>query len=624
MEHETTRSPRGEYEHRQEDRRRRAAQLAWRERLLGNGRFLVFLIGLGMAALAFGMNLLSGWWLLAPVAVFSVLLLLHENVTRDLRRASQAVTYYRDGLARLAGEWIGKGRQGQRFLDEKHAYAADLDLFGSGSLFELLCTARTRTGEETLAGWLLHPASAAEIQARQAAVAELRPQLDLREDLALLGADMPVGVDFDAVASWGAAPPSLPFPAPGGGYGWGCWPRWIALVLGVLTVICAAGWALAAFHLLGSEFFFGWFFSQFRSLPFLVLLAVEGALAGALLTRVRQVLEAVEKRGRDLAMLARVLARLERGSFTSPRLRDLRERLNAADGVPPSQRIARLGSLIDSLNQRRNLLFAPVAYLLLWGAQHAYAFEAWRAASGKAVADWLRAVGEFEALCSLASYSFENPDDPFPEMATDAACYDGDGLRHPLLPNCVPNDLHLTGELRVLIVSGSNMSGKSTFLRTVGVNAVLALAGAPVRARRLRLSPLAAGATLRIQDSLQEGRSRFYAEVLRVRQLVDLSRGPLPLLFLLDEIFAGTNSHDRRIGAESVVRGLVDAGAVGLVTTHDLSLTHIAEQLGPRAANVHFADHFENGVMTFDYRLQPGVVRHSNALALMRAVGLDV
>ncbi len=446
------------------------------------------------------------------------------------------------------------------------------------------------------------------------AVAELRPQLDLREDLALLGADVPVGVDLDAVAAWGAAAPLL---APR-------WPRWIALILGVLTVLCGVGWAVAVFNLLGPDTLPGASFSRARSLPFLVLLAVEGAFAGVLLVRVRQVLGAVEQRGRDLAMLARVLARLERASFTSPRLRELRARLDAADGVPPSQRIARLGNLTDLLNSRRNLLFAPLAYLLLWGTQCAYAFEAWRAGSGKAVADWLRVVGAFEALCSLASYAFENPDDPFPEIATDGPCCDGDGLAHPLLPKCVPNDLRLMGDLRVLIVSGSNMSGKSTFLRTVGVNVVLALAGAPVRARRMRLSPLAVGATLRIQDSLQEGRSRFYAEILRVRQIVDLSRGPLPLLFLLDEIFAGTNSHDRRLGAESVVRGLAAAGAVGLVTTHDLSLTHIAEQLGPRAANVHFADHFENGVMTFDYQLQPGVVQHSNALALMRAVGLDV
>ena len=157
MESETRQAPRPEYEHRQEDRRLRAAQLARRERLLGNGRFVVFLIGVGMVYPAFGMNLFSGWWLLAPVAAFSVLLFVHENVTRNLQRAGQAAAFYRDGLARLAGAWKGKGRQGQRFLDEKHPYAADLDLFGSGSLFKLLCTARTRTGEETLAGWLLRP-----------------------------------------------------------------------------------------------------------------------------------------------------------------------------------------------------------------------------------------------------------------------------------------------------------------------------------------------------------------------------------------------------------------------------------------------------------------------------------
>ena len=433
MEVETKQSPRAEYERRQEDRRGRAARLAWRERLLGNGRFVVFLIGVAMTYPAFGMDLFSGWWLLAPVAVFSVLLFLHENVTRELRRAGQSAGFYRDGLARLAGAWKGKGRQGQRFLDEKHPYAADLDLFGSGSLFELLCTARTRTGEETLASWLLRPASADEVRRRQEAVAELRPQLDLREDLALLGADVPVGVDFDAVAAWGAAAPLL-VPR---------WPRWIALVLGVLTVICAAGWAIAVFHLLGPDTLPGAFFSQFRSLPFLFLLAAEGAFAGALLTRVRQVLGAVEQRGRDLAMLARVLARLERASFTSPRLRDCRR--GSTRPTACRRRSASPGSAIciDLLNSRRNMLFMPIAYLLLWGTQCAYAFEAWRAASGKAVGDWLRVVGEFEALCSLASYAFENPDDPFPEIATDGACCDGEGLAHPLLPKCVPNDLHL-------------------------------------------------------------------------------------------------------------------------------------------------------------------------------------
>jgi len=168
------------------------------------------------------------------------------------------------------------------------------------------------------------------------------------------------------------------------------------------------------------------------------------------------------------------------------------------------------------------------------------------------------------------------------------------------------------------------MSGKSTLLRTVGINAVLAFAGAPVRARRLRLSLLAVGATLRIQDSLQAGRSRFYAEITRVRELVDRARGPLPLLFLFDELFHGTNSHDRCVGAESVLAGLIDRGAIGLLTTHDLTLAQIGDRLAPRVANVHFEDQLVDGKMLFDYRMRPGVVQHSNALALMRAIGLEV
>jgi hypothetical protein len=346
--------------------------------------------------------------------------------------------------------------------------------------------------------------------------------------------------------------------------------------------------------------------------------------------RIHEVLRAVERRARDLGLLASLLSHIEQGSFSSPLLRKLQSELQrtagGGQGLMPSRRIARLGNLIELLDSRRNQLFAPIALLILWGTQIAYAIERWRAESGREIGHWLATVGEFEALCALASYAYENPEDPFPEIVLEGPLYEGRDLRHPLMPRTVmvPNDLQLSQDLRVLVVSGSNMSGKSTYLRTIGINAVLAQAGAPVRARHLRLSPLAIGATLRIQDSLQEGRSRFYAEVLRVRQVVDLTRGSLPLLFLLDEIFAGTNSHDRRLGAEAVVAGLVRGGAIGLVTTHDLSLTRIVDQLTPKAANIHFADRFEEGVMTFDYRVHEGIVRHSNALALMRAVGLDV
>jgi hypothetical protein len=618
--------PRQEYCRRREERHEREMRLAWRERLVGNGRIAVFLAGLALAWLVFGRQALSAWWLLLPVGVFSILLFQYENVTRAWHRARRAVAFYEAGLARLNDDWKGRGQTGARFLEESHPNAADLDLFGPGSLFELLCTARTRTGEDTLAAWLRGPAAADEVRARQKAVAELAPLLDLREDLALLGGDVPAGVDFHTVSVWGAAPVVLVRR----------WPRLLALLLGLLSVITLVGWVLDLFAAGDPTSWFGAFFARWGVIPFGTVLTIEILFALGLASRVQRVLHSVEQRGRDLALLANVLARLERATFTAPRLCELKDALETTPspkgssyqtpGTPPSQRIAQLSNLIDLLNSRRNQFFAPLACLLLWGTQMAYAIESWRAVSGPAIGRWLDVVGQFEALCALASHAYENPDDPFPELVTEGVCYEGEGLGHPLLPatRCVRNDLHLSGNLRMLVVSGSNMSGKSTFLRTVGINAVLALAGGPVRARRLRLSPVAVGGTLRIQDSLQAGRSRFYAEILRVRQIVDLTRGPLPLLFLLDEIFAGTNSHDRRLGAEAVVRGLVDAGAIGLVTTHDLSLTQIVDQLAGRGANVHFADHFENGVMTFDYRLHPGVVRHSNALALMRAVGLRV
>ncbi len=284
-----------------------------------------------------------------------------------------------------------------------------------------------------------------------------------------------------------------------------------------------------------------------------------------------------------------------------------------------------------------------VAAALLWGTHVAIAIEAWRRAHGRHVREWLRNCGEFEALASLSAYRYEHPDDPFPEIDgpdAQSAMFDGVGLGHPLIPaaRMVRNDVCLGRDLSssggadlsgprkpdLLVVSGSNMSGKSTLLRTVGVNAVLAFGGAPVRAGRLRVSPLRVGATLRIQDSLQEGRSRFYAEITRIREVADLAEGSVPVLFLLDELLHGTNSHDRAVGAAGILRALLDRGAIGLITTHDLALTNVADTLGSRASNVHFDDRFEAGEIAFDYVMKPGPVTRSNAIALMRAVGLDV
>jgi DNA mismatch repair ATPase MutS len=235
-------------------------------------------------------------------------------------------------------------------------------------------------------------------------------------------------------------------------------------------------------------------------------------------------------------------------------------------------------------------------------------------------------LGEFEAISSLAGYSYEHPRDPFPELADGAAIFAARELGHPLLAaaKCVRNSVSIESPTRVLLVSGSNMSGKSTLLRTVGINTVLAMAGAPVRARSLSLTPLQVGASIRVNDSLQEGSSRFYAEITRLREIYSLLERDLPVLFLLDELLQGTNSKDRLIGAEGIVRAFVAAGAIGLVSTHDLALTDISGLAPGILHNVHFQDELVQGQMRFDFTLREGIVTKSNGIELMRAVGLKV
>jgi len=341
--------------------------------------------------------------------------------------------------------------------------------------------------------------------------------------------------------------------------------------------------------------------------------------------RVEHILAAVESPARDLKLVSELLARVEVEPFTSLRLVALKKDLETA-GMRPSRQILRLRRLVDMHDWEHNLMFRFIGGMLLWSPQVAFAIELWRRESGGHIAGWIRAIAELEALSSFAAYAAEHPADSYPEFADGEAVFEGCGIAHPLLDEsaAVRNDVHLGGELRLLLVSGSNMSGKSTLLRSVGLNVVLAWAGAPVRAHSLRVGPLQVGASMRIDDSVLDGRSRFYGEITRLRQIVDLASGGKPLLFLLDELLSGTNSHDRRIGAEAIVRTLVERGAIGLVTTHDLALAHIVEEIAPRAANVHFEDHIEEGRIAFDYRMRPGVVQKSNAIALMRSVGLDV
>ena len=589
-------APEAEYGRRVHHHRTRVAETARWQETISRARLGVALAAALLWWLA-AIGWLSSWWLLGPIAVFVALVVAHARVRGRRQRAERAAAFYERGLARLEGNWAGAGRTGARFLDLHHPYADDLDVFGKGSLYERLCGARTTMGEETLAAWLLAPADLSSVRARQAAVQELTPRLDLREDLAVLGDEVAAIVRPDALAALATSAPRPSVTR----------LRAPAAVVSAATVGAVALWSI------------GW-------APVTLALGavvLQGVARWRLRERVRDADRAVAGHGPDLDLLAAVLERFEREPLTSPLLARLRDDL-LTGGRHPAPVVRRLRFLVDLFDSRRNQFFAPVALLTLWDVHCALAIEAWRARHGASIGGWLAAVGQLETLASLAGFAWEHPDHVYPDVIEGEARFEAEGLGHPLMlqERCVRNDVTLGGATRALIVSGSNMSGKSTLLRAVGVNAVLALAGAPVRATRLHLSRLSVGATLRIHDSLQEGTSRFYAELVRLRDLVRIADGPVPLLFLLDEILHGTNSHDRRLGAAAVVSGLVQRGAVGLVTTHDLALSEVANDPAVGAANVHFEDRLEDGQMVFDYRMRPGVVQTSNALALMRTLGL--
>lgn len=576
----------------------RRETLAAQDREHARFGYLRLLMAAAAVAIFFAGGLSALAWLLVPLAGFVVVALLHARLLNARDRTTSAERFYQNGLDRIGHRWIGRGRTGDAWRRPDHLYADDLDIFGRGSLFELLATTRTRAGEETLAHWLLTPASHDVARARQAAVRELAARLDLRETVAVLGDHVKVAVDAPLLRSWAAA--SRPIAGPATRLG-------VALLVAVTVGVLAVWSATGAFGTAAA-----------------LLLVVELGAGSWLRPRVTAVVEAVDEPAHDLDVLASLLRIVENESFASEHLRGLQASLRGS--APASLEIARLSRLVALLASRRNVLFAIPSGLLMWATQWAFAIDAWKARAGVHIPRWLDSIGEFEALLALAAFSAEHPAFVFPELIDGGAALDADGLAHATLPpGAVANDIRLGADApHLLIVSGSNMSGKTTWMRTLGVAVVLARMGAPVRATRFRVSPVAVGAAIRVLDSLTDGRSRFFAEVVRLKQIVDLARGTHgSVLFLLDEILSGTNSHDRRIGAEAVMASLVRAGAIGIVTTHDLALATITDRLAGVAANAHFDDRFSDGTLQFDYRLKPGVVETSNALALMRAVGID-
>jgi hypothetical protein len=567
------------------------------ERLLGYAKVALALATLLSAALLLRSPTVLEL-LLAPVLLFVVLAVLHEKRLSALRLRQRSIRFYEQGIARLEDRWAGTGETGERFLNSTHPYARDLDLFGRASLFELICTARTHAGEKTLATWLLAAAPVEEIVARQGGVCDLKARVGFREKLFSLGETVRLGVHPDALSKWGEHSPAFRGHA----------TRTVTSILGLLWIASIASWGV-------------WGLGTFA----LAVSVMNLAWAHRIHARLDEASDAIENAAGDLGLLAGVLALIEHERFTSPKLAEIQGRLKH-DQVAPSNAIRKLARIVGYLESRRNPAMRLLDVLIFWSAHFVFMAEGWQQEFGPQIRGWLSAAGEFEALTALSGYAHEHPEDVFPSFVERGPLFEAGGLAHPLLPvsKAVRNDVKLGDGLNLLILSGPNMAGKSTFIRAIGVNAVLAQCGAPVRAIQLAMSPLNVAASICVLDSLSGGVSHFYAEIQRLKLAADLALGAIPVLFLLDELLSGTNSHDRLEGTRRVVQSLMNRGAIGIVSTHDLALTTIPDELGGRAINCHFEDQFVDGKLAFDYKLKPGIVKTSNALELMRSIGLGI
>ncbi len=540
----------------------------------------------------------------AAGALFVVLVVVHARTFGAKERAAAALRFHERGLARMAHDWDQLSTSSSRFRSFDHPFTGDLDVFGRASLMQLVDATETRFGEERLAHLLSlesHGVWPDEVLARQKAVRELAARFVFREALStaggVLGDDKP---DPSPIVTWAEGKQGLP-----------ALFAWVAWLLPIGTI---------AATVIGSVW-------HARPGTITALLCAELAAGIAIGERLTPMLSAVSARESALTRWRAMIAVVEREPFESPLLVRTRDLLST--GLRrASEEIAALDRIVGFSDARRNEVFRFfIGPLLMWDAHCAFALLRWRARAGERVRGWLAALGEVEAIAGLAAFAFEHPDFAWPEAVAEPI-FEAHALAHPLIADDhrVGNDVSLPSAARALVVTGSNMSGKSTLLRAIGANAVLAFAGAPVCARTLTIGPARVATSMRIEDSLEQGVSHFYAELRRLKRVLDLARGAEggPALFLLDEILHGTNSRERVIGACAVVRELLDRGALGAVSTHDLGITALERALGGRVHNVHFEEQVEGEKMTFDYVLKPGIVQSSNALRLMRAVGIDV
>ncbi|HEX8700159.1 MAG TPA: DNA mismatch repair protein MutS [Myxococcaceae bacterium] len=599
----TDSSPHRTYTERHASAQAKLAELDRVSERYANLRTVAFLAAAVLAGLIlFGKLPKPYWWAVGGAAVvYMVLAVLHHYVFRREARERLYVTLNERGLGRLSGAWREFPETGERWASASHLYTPDLDVFGKASLFQLLNETATRAGEQWLAKWLSAPASAAEVVERQGAARELAPLLQFRQDVCVEAWDVSKQkADPHLFIRWAEQGPSLDSIR---------WSRVVARVLPFITL---------ALLVLG----------QFEVVPhWLWWLGVFAQLGVAVATRrvLRQMEEHLSAGEDGFVRYAPLFARIEREKLQHPLLQRLQAGMQRPGEPPISTHFQRFSRLYSFVEFKRHQFHPLVHLLTLWDIHALFALEHWRARHGKEVRGWFDALAELEALSCLAGFAHDRPGFTWPTLVTEGPRVEAQSLGHPLLDNPVPNDVSLPGPRYALLITGSNMSGKTTLMRAIGANVVLALAGAPVAARTFTLSPLHVLTSMRVKDSLERGVSYFYAEVQRIKAVLDAAaQAKGQALFLLDEILLGTNTRERQIASREVLRLLLGTGACGAVTTHDLSLAVLADEPGMHVLNVHFRDHLEEGKMVFDYKLRQGVVDTTNALRVLRMAGVPV
>jgi hypothetical protein len=542
-------------------------------------------------------------------AVFIALVRTHRQIGLRRDRAIALHEINAEAVARLERRWPEVPLRHTLQADRLHSYAADLDLFGQASLMHLLDTTRTSMGQATLARWLLAGAAPTTVRERQQSVAELAPQLDFRQELEVRGAlERTPRLDPEPLLAWADSAPWL---VRRRGLLWTARLSPVLLCLSALAQVTGlVAWPVWLPLLFVNAFVWQLF----------------GKQAYATLSRV----SSPEGEG-ALRQYAAIFDLLANTTFEAPLLKQLHSALQT-DGRSAYAHMRQLERITRLVLPRGAQVYWVVQSILLWDVHVLAALEGWQARVGRYARVWLETLGEIEALAALAALAHAQPDWAVPEIDQTACQLEAHQAGHPLLDpeKRVDNDVALGPRGTFLLVTGSNMAGKSTYLRTIGTNVVLAHAGGPVCARTWRMPPLTLCTSMRVVDSLERGVSTFLAEVLRLKQVVDTARaesGERTVCYLLDEILQGTNTAERQIAAQRVIRFLLARGAIGAVSTHDLTLADTPE-FAAAAHSVHFSETLTAGpagpIMTFDYRLEPGLATSTNALRLVELLGLEL